>query len=96
MGGLYASRDGGSAFNNIRAGDTWSVSVFNDRPNVIYAGTPRGLHLSTNGGGQWSEVRGVPFRNLRRVTFDPSDDSKIYVTSFGGGVWHGPAAGTGP
>jgi hypothetical protein len=21
------------------------------------------------------------------------DDSKIYITTFGGGVWHGPAAG---
>jgi len=24
---------------------------------------------------------------------DPNDASKIYITTYGGSVWHGPAAG---
>ena len=29
----------------------------------------------------------------QRVIADPLDASKIYVTTFGGSVWHGPAQG---
>lgn len=94
-GGIFVSQDAGASFKTIYGGNVWSVSIFNDKPNVLYAGTQGGLYLSTNGGGQWTEVTGIPFKNLRRVTFDPFDDGKIYVTSFGGGVWHGPAAGLG-
>jgi len=27
------------------------------------------------------------------VILDPNDPSLIYITTFGGSVWHGPAAG---
>ena len=30
-------------------------------------------------------------RNAQRVTFDPKDESIIYVSTFGGSVWRGPA-----
>jgi hypothetical protein len=33
----------------------------------------------------------LPFANAQRVTFDPEDDSVIYVSTFGGSVWKGPA-----
>jgi len=33
----------------------------------------------------------LPFSNVQRVTFDPADDSLIYVATFGGSVWRGPA-----
>lgn len=94
-GGIEVSQDAGAHWRSIYGGNVWAVSVFNDKPQVIYAGTPSGLFLSVNGGGGWKQVMGIPFRNCRRVTFDPADDTKIYVTTFGGGVWHGPAAGTG-
>ncbi len=34
----------------------------------------------------------LPFANAQRVRFDPADPSVIYVTTFGGSVWRGPAA----
>ena len=30
------------------------------------------------------------FRNIQRVVFDPADEAALYVTTFGGSVWHGP------
>jgi hypothetical protein len=33
----------------------------------------------------------MPFRNAQSVTFDPRDDSIIFVSTFGGGVGRGPA-----
>jgi hypothetical protein len=33
----------------------------------------------------------MPFRNAQRVNFDSKDDSVIYVYTFGGSVWRGPA-----
>jgi hypothetical protein len=28
-----------------------------------------------------------------RIILDPNDPTQIYITTYGGGVWHGPAAG---
>ena len=92
-GGLNVSQDYGANWKTIYGGNVWGVSVFNDRPETMYAGTPDGLYVSTNSGSAWKEVVGIPFRNCRRVTFDPADPTSIFVTTFGGGIWHGPAAG---
>ena len=27
------------------------------------------------------------------IILDPNDPTQIYITTYGGGVWHGPAAG---
>ena len=50
-----------------------------------------GLWLSKDGGATWTAMAGLPFANAQRVTFDPADGSVIYVTTFGGSVWRGPA-----
>jgi hypothetical protein len=50
-----------------------------------------GLWLSKDGGETWKPFLGLPFRNILRVHFDPVDDAIIYVTTFGGGVFRGPA-----
>jgi len=50
-----------------------------------------GLWLSKDAGQTWVAMEGLPFRNAQRVTFDPKDDSVIYVSTFGGSVWKGPA-----
>jgi hypothetical protein len=38
-------------------------------------------------------VRGYNFKWGHRVIVDPVQPGSIYVTTFGGSVWHGPAAG---
>jgi hypothetical protein len=46
---------------------------------------------SLDDGRTWAALDGLPFANAQRVAFDPADDSVIYVTTFGGSVWRGPA-----
>jgi len=50
-----------------------------------------GLWLSKDAGKTWKALDGLPFRNVQRVTFDPKDNSVIYVSTFGTSVWRGPA-----
>ena len=38
-----------------------------------------------------SPFLGIPFRNIQRVSFDEADESAIYVNTFGGSIWKGPA-----
>ncbi|MGB6858496.1 MAG: hypothetical protein WBE03_16600 [Terracidiphilus sp.] len=35
-------------------------------------------------------VEGYDLKCGHRIVLDPNDPAKIYVTTFGGGVWHGP------
>ena len=38
-------------------------------------------------------ARGYNFKWGHRVTPEPQDAAKVYITTFGGSVWHGPADG---
>ena len=60
---------------------------------LYHAGFESGAYRSTDGGSTWSKIRGFNFKWGHRVTLDPLDPGKIYITTFGGSVWHGPAAG---
>ena len=41
----------------------------------------------------WTRIKGYNFKWGHSVVADPNDRAKIYVTTYGGSVWHGPAAG---
>ena len=46
-----------------------------------------------NAGLHWSRIRGYNFKWGHRVIPDPRDPAKIFITTYGGSVWHGPAVG---
>ena len=63
-------------------------------PRILYAGGfDQAAFRSVDRGETWTRIRGYNFKWGQRVVPDPVDPSKIYVTTFGGSVWHGPAAG---
>ena len=98
QGGLYRTRDGGVSWHKVaRFGKEHFGAYFHPQhPGWVYAtmceGTPEwALWLSTDGGENWRPFKSFPFSNTQRVQFDPDDPDNIYVTTFGGSVFKGPA-----
>jgi len=97
-GGLYRSEDGGRTWRRIgrRGRQTFGGYFHPSRDGWIYMtlteGAPGpGLWLTRDNGTTWEAFDDLPFSNIQRVRFDPSDEARIYVTTFGGSVWRGPA-----
>lgn len=97
-GGLYMTIDAGTNWRRIgREGPQTFGGYFHPKqPGWIYMtlteGAPRaGLWLSQDNGATWKPFNALPFGNVQRVEFDPADDTKIYLATFGGSIWHGPA-----
>lgn len=98
-GGLYLTADGGGSWERIgREGPQTFGGYFHPKhPDWIYMtlteGAPDdGLWLTRDNGKTWSGFDALPFSNIQRVEFDPENEREIYVTTFGGSVWKGPAS----
>ncbi len=93
-GGIYSSVDGGKTWRNVLAKDQhiYDVTVDPRNPRVMYAaGFESSAWRSADAGASWQRIRGYNFKWGHRVTPDPTDPDKIYVNTYGGGVWHVPA-----
>jgi photosystem II stability/assembly factor-like uncharacterized protein len=95
-GGIFISDDAGLTWRRARATSehVYDVTVDPRSPDVMYAcGFDQGVFRSTDRGETWRRIPGFNFKWGQRVVTDPVDAARIYVTTFGGGIWHGPAAG---
>jgi photosystem II stability/assembly factor-like uncharacterized protein len=96
--GLWRTSDGGAHWTRLaRKGSEHFGGYFHPtKKGWIYMslteGAPgAGLWLSNDNGKNWMPMH-LPFANAQRVAFDPQDPDTIYVTTFGGSAWKGPAA----
>lgn len=96
--GLWRTKDGGAHWARIlkQGPEHFGAYLSPTHPGWIYAtlteGAPKeGLWLSKDDGETWKPISGLPFSNAQRVAFDPTNTDAIYVTTFGGSVWRGPA-----
>jgi photosystem II stability/assembly factor-like uncharacterized protein len=95
-GGILLSTDAGATWRAVltEAQHVYDVTVDPRDPRVLYAGGfDQAAFRSADRGETWTRIRGYNFKWGQRVIPDPADASKIYVTTFGGSVWHGPAQG---
>lgn len=94
-GGIFISEDDGKTWKQTLSIDQHIGAVsFDKRNNRFYAcGFNGSAYYSENGGSAWSRIKGYNFKWGQRVEPDPEDPEKIFVITYGGGVWHGPALG---
>lgn len=95
-GGIFVSDDAGKAWRQVMSDDQhiYDVTVDSRNPAVLYAcGFEHSAYRSADRGKTWSRIKGFNFKWGYRVVPDPRDPAMIYVTTFGGSVWYGPALG---
>ena len=95
-GGIFISGDAGKSWRNVLSKDqhVYDVTIDPRDPRALYAcGFESSAWRSTDRGETWERIRGYNFKWGHRVIPDPQNPVLIYVTTFGGSVWHGPAAG---
>ncbi len=80
--GLLRSVDGGESWSRVRQGalsrEITDLVVDPSDPEIVYAGSRKGLYRSTDGGRRFGFVDDVP-RDVIRVEIDPRDSSTLYV-----------------
>ena len=96
--GLWRTRDAGATWTRLarKGPEHFGAYLHPARKGWIYMtlteGAPgSGLWLSKDSGRTWAAMS-LPFSNAQRVVVDPADPDVIFVTTFGGSVWKGPAS----
>ena len=91
-GGVYISRDGGTSWTTSVDMDGQSVRALaqsRSNPNILVAGTLKGVYRSEDGGQHWKEISppelSGELREVESIAIDPYDPKTIYA-----GTWHLP------
>jgi hypothetical protein len=96
-GGIFLSENGGKSWQSVLDKDehVYDVTVDPSDPKTLYAaGFESSVWRSTDHGMHWARIPGFNFKWAHRVIPDPEHRDQIYVTTFGGSVWHGSVNGT--
>jgi len=94
-GGIFLSKDDGKSWSQVLKDDQHIHDItFDPRNNTFYAcGFESSAYRSEDQGETWNRIKGFNFKWGKRVDPDPRDPEKIFVITFGGGAWYGPARG---
>jgi photosystem II stability/assembly factor-like uncharacterized protein len=94
-GGIFLSKDNGKTWKQVLQKDQHIHDItFDTRNNTYYAcGFNSSAYRSEDRGETWNRIKGYNFKWGKRVEPDPRDPEKIFIITFGGGVWYGPARG---
>ena len=94
-GGIFVSDDQGKTWVHVLSMDQHIHDItFDPRTNRYYAcGFNASAYYSEDGAKTWTRIKGFNFKWGKRVEPDPRDPEKIFVITFGGGCWYGPAKG---
>jgi len=97
-GGLWKSEDGGISwkpiFDDHRESSIGAVTVFQPKPEIVWAGTGegnprnsagvgRGIYKSTDGGKSWTKLGLEMSEHISRIVLHPSDPEVAWVATMG-------------
>jgi photosystem II stability/assembly factor-like uncharacterized protein len=91
-GGIFLSEDAGKTWRQVLDRDrhVYDVTIDPRNPDWLYAaGFESSSWRSVDRGEHWARISGFNFKWAHRVIPDPLDQNSVYVTTFGGSVWHG-------
>lgn len=91
-GGLYRSEDAGHSWRNIydERSHVYGVAVDPSRPAHVYATNFENMLLhSEDYGEHFTRVQGYDFKWAHQPVFDPYRRERLYVATFGSGLWMG-------
>lgn len=94
-GGIYLSTDAGKTWRHVLTQSQHIHELTVDPRNDAYyaCGFEWSCFRSADRGETWNRIRGFNFKWGRRVIPDPQNPAMIYIATFGGSVWYGPAEG---
>jgi photosystem II stability/assembly factor-like uncharacterized protein len=95
-GGIFLSENGGKSWKQVLDKDRhiYDVTIDLHDPNLIYAtGFESSAWRSADRGLHWRRIPGFNFKWGHRVIPDPLHPGEVYITTFGGSVWHGAING---
>lgn len=90
-GGIFLSKDGGASWeseSDMHGQSIRSLTAAPSNPNIIVAGTLKGVYRSTDGGDHWALISPEGSHELHEVesiAIDPVNPDVIYA-----GTWHLP------
>jgi photosystem II stability/assembly factor-like uncharacterized protein len=96
-GGIALSSDGGRTWRWVLDRDRhiYDVTIDPRNPHILYAaGFESSAWISRDAGEHWTRIPSYNFKWGHRVQPDPEDPDKVYITTFGGGIWYVSLNGT--
>lgn len=94
-GGVYVLEDRGQNWRRLPLppGIEYTYGVTADEDKIFVVDFQRNCHRSDDGGETWYRLSGYNFKWGHKAFPDVNNPDFIYITTFGGSVWYGPARG---
>jgi hypothetical protein len=94
-GGIFLSGNDGKSWQPVLQKDPHIYDItFDPRNNTWYAcGFNGGAYRSADGAQTWTRIKGYNFKWGKTVDPDPRNPGKIFIVTYGGGIWYGSATG---
>jgi len=95
-GGLLRTEDGGKTWKQVfdEGAHVYAAAVDPRNSSTIYISTfDSGAFRSDDRGETWYRLKGYNFKWGHRPVPDPHHPGMLYLTTFGGSVFYGPARG---